>query len=337
MSAESAAGLPNPGRLLEEFLAFQRTLALRAALEMDLFTQIGCGADTIQELGEKCGVPERGMRILCDYLTVQGHLCKHEDRYSLPLPSRLYLTTASPAYIGSAVRFLASDEVVHSFCALRQAVQDGGASGEALLSGDSHWVEFARAMAPIANPVAHITAAALGVAPGQPIQVLDIGAGHGLYGVAVAARNPAAHIFALDGPNVLEVAERNARLAGVWERYHLIPGDAFLVEWGGPYDLVLIANLAHHLDETANIALFRKCRVALKPSGRMVLIDFIANDDRVSPATDAAFALTLLATTVRGDVYTFREFSRMLQAAGFLDVHRVEVGDLPQWIIAASG
>jgi predicted O-methyltransferase YrrM len=327
----------SPAQLLEDFLAFQRTLALRAALEMDLFRRIGAGTETASALAEQCGVETRGMRILCDYLTIQGHLSKEEDRYSLPLHSRLYLDATSPAYIGSAVRFLASDSMIQSFCRLTEAVRNGGALGRnAILSGDSEWVAFARAMAPLARPVAQIAAAALGVESNGPMRVLDVAAGHGLYGLAIAARNPAAHIVALDRREVLEVAAENARRAGVPERYHLLAGDVFEVDLEGVYDLILVANLAHHFDRAANTSLFRKCRGALNGAGRLALIDYIANDSRITPAEDAAFALTMLATTERGDVYTFREFSDMLRDAGFREVQRPDVGSLPQWIIVAS-
>ena len=118
--------------------------------------------------------------------------------------------------------------------------------------------------------------------------------------------------------------------------YHLLPGDAFRLDFGGPYDVIVAANFAHHFDETANATLFRKSLAALKVSGRLVVIDFVPNDDRVSPAADAAFALTMLATTAHGDVYTFRDFARMLREAGFRDVWQPEVGDLPRWVITAS-
>ncbi len=91
---------PNPNWLLDEFRAFERSLALRSAIEMDLFTRIGEGANTIRALAVATRASERGLQALCDYLTVQGHLSKRGSRYSLTLNSRLYLTTASPAYLG---------------------------------------------------------------------------------------------------------------------------------------------------------------------------------------------------------------------------------------------
>jgi 2-polyprenyl-3-methyl-5-hydroxy-6-metoxy-1,4-benzoquinol methylase len=320
---------------MEEFLAFERTLVLRTALEMDLFTRIASGDDTIPALAARTGSAQRGLRILCDFLTVQGHLLKLDDRYTLPLNSQLYLTTTSPAYLGSAVRFLASDDVVRSFCELRQSVEGAAPSPRTLVSRDAHWVEFALGMAPRSRMMAQAAAAALGIEPGRPMGVLDVAAGHGLYGLAAAARNPAARVFALDAPKVLEVAERNARLAGVADRYHLFPGDAFTMDFGGPYDLILVANFAHHFDYATNISLFRRCRAALNSSGRLALIDAIANEDRISPAGSAEMALLMLATTTHGDVYTFREFAEMLEAAGFREALLQDSGGLPPFLIVA--
>ena len=121
-------------------------------------------------------------------------------------------------------------------------------------------------MAPLAEVTAKFAAEALVSDSAGPIQVLDLGAGHGLYGLAIAEQNSSAQIFALDAPEVLEIALDNARQAGVAGRYHPIPGDAFKTDFGGPYDLVLAANVAHHFDEAANVKLFRKARAALKSS-----------------------------------------------------------------------
>lgn len=325
---------PNPAHLIEEFRAFERTLALRAAIELDVFTQVESGVNTVEALALGCGASERGVRILCDYLTVAGHLLKRSGRYALPLNSRLYLVASSPAYVGSAVRFLASDDNVQSFGQLTQAVRNGGAART--MPDEARWVGFARFMAGPSGPVAHVAAAALELTLDRPLTVLDIAAGHGLYGLAVAMRHPAAHVFALDAREVLAIAAQNAQVAGVADRYHLIPGDAFDVSFGGPYDLILMANFAHHFDAAANTTLFRKCRAALTPSGRLALIEFMPNDDRVSPGPEAAFALTMLATTSKGDAYTFRELSRMLRDAGFGSVDRPDTGDLPQCVVTAS-
>lgn len=77
-------------------------------------------------------------------------------------------------------------------------------------------------------------------------KVLDIAAGHGMYGVTIAKHNPNAEIFAVDWPRVLDVAKENAQAAGVAARYHTLPGNAFEVEFGKDYDLALLTGFLHH-------------------------------------------------------------------------------------------
>ena len=147
--------------------------------------------------------------------------------------------------------------------------------------------------------------------------MLDVAAGHGLFGITIAERYPQAHVTALDWPNVLAVAAENARRAGVAERYALLPGSAFDVDWGGPYDVVLLTNFLHHFDVPTCERLAAKAYAALAPGGRALTLDFIPEPDRVTPPATAGFALVMLATTARGDAYTFAEFQAMFARAGF--------------------
>ena len=320
----------DPLWLMEEFRACERALALRAAIELDLFTKVGAGQGTLASLAKATGASRRGLRFLCDYLTVQQHLAKKDGRYSLTLNSRLYLSKDSPAYFGSAIKFLASDAYVRAFCDLRSAVSRGRAR-----KCKSEWRNFATYVAPFALHVADFAAESLKVASAGPMRVLDVAAGHGLYGLAIAARNPQTEIYALDAPDVLRVAKKNARANGAQKRFHTIPGDAFRTRFGEDYDLVLAANIVHHLDPESNVRLFEKCRDALKPNGRLVLLDFVVNEDRVSPSVEASLALHLFAIG-SWDVYTFKECRRMLRAAGFRDVSQPRRGAYRRWMITAS-
>src|SRR5262249_9754873 len=107
---------------------------------------------------------------------------------------------------------------------------------------------FARAMAPLMRLPARLLADLVGGDGRQPLRVLDVAAGHGLFGITVAERYAQAHVTALDWPNVLAVAAENARAAGVAGRHALLPGSAFEVDWGGPYEVVLLTNFLHHFD-----------------------------------------------------------------------------------------
>jgi ubiquinone/menaquinone biosynthesis C-methylase UbiE len=155
---------------------------------------------------------------------------------------------------------------------------------------------------------------------GKAKKVLDIAAGHGVFGIAVAQHNPEAQIYAVDWPKVLEVASQNAKAMGVGARHHLLAGSAFDVDFGEGYDLVLITNFLHHFDVPTNMKFLKKCNEAMAPGGRAAILEFVPNPDRVTPPTAAAFSLIMLAGTPAGDAYTFDEIKKMCTDAGFARV-----------------
>jgi ubiquinone/menaquinone biosynthesis C-methylase UbiE len=179
------------------------------------------------------------------------------------------------------------------------------------------WVAFARAMGPMMAPQAELLVELVGGDQNQPLRVLDIAAGHGLFGIAFARHYPNARVTALDWSNVLAVATENARRVGVADRHALLPGSAFEVDWGGPHDVVLLTNFLHHFDVPTCERLAAKAFGALAPGGRAITLEFVPNPDRVSPPPTAGFALTMLATTAAGDAYTFAEYEQMFAKAGF--------------------
>ena len=151
----------------------------------------------------------------------------------------------------------------------------------------------------------------------QPIRVLDVAAGHGIFGIEIAKRFPQSRVTALDWQNVLAVAAENAQHANVASRHSLMPGSAFEVDWGGPYDVILLTNFLHHFDLPTCQSIAAKALAALVPGGRVLTLEFIPDQDRIHPASTATFALTMLATTASGDAYTFEEYDRVFRQAGF--------------------
>jgi 2-polyprenyl-3-methyl-5-hydroxy-6-metoxy-1,4-benzoquinol methylase len=296
--------------------AYQQTYALKGALELDVFTHIGQGA-TAAEIAARTQASERGIRILCDYLVINGFLTKSGHSYGVTPDAAAFLDSRSPAFLGAGARFLASDAITDNFRDLAARVRRGGAPDAGTLApNDPIWVEFARSMAPMVVMQAQ-RAAPLVTSPGQPVKVLDVAAGHGLFGVFVALHNPSAQIVALDWANVLEVARENAVRFGVADRFTTIEGSAFDVDLGAGYDLVLLPNFLHHFDPPTNVRLLERLRTAMRPGAIAATIEFVPDEDRVTPPAAAEFALTMLCTTPSGDAFTFREIEGMFREAGF--------------------
>ena len=317
----SAPTGPSPELYFDTIFAYQRSAALKSALELGVFTAIGDGPQAATAIAGVCGVPPRGIRILCDYLTTLGFLTKAGDRYQLTQDSAVFLDRRSPAYLGGTAEFLYSPRLVDYLHRLTDTIRRGGVEADSMVEKENPaWVQFARAMVPMMMPAAHAIADLLDVSSAGPIRVLDIAAGHGIFGIVLAQRNPAAEITALDWAPVLEVATEHARTMGVGERHRTLAGSAFEVDYGSGYDVALVTNFVHHFDSRTNVEFFEKVAASLKGGGRIVVLEFVPNEDRVSPPMAARFSLTMLSNTPNGDAYTFRELRTMLAEAGFADV-----------------
>ncbi|MFZ3216378.1 MAG: methyltransferase [Candidatus Acidiferrales bacterium] len=309
-----------PERIFETLNAYQKTAALKTAIELDVFSAIAGGATAVPAIAKRCQSSERGIRILCDYLVINGFLTKNDHEYALAGDSALFLDRRSPAYLGTAAGFLALPEMISLYQNLTAIVRTGASlqGDQATVAPNSpRWVEFARSMAALQRITAAAVAEMLGASAGEKWKVLDVAAGHGMYGVTIAKQNPNAEIYALDWPEVLKVAKEHAEAAGVAARYHDLPGSAFEVDLGKDYDLVLLTGFLHHFDPQTIEGLLRKVHAALKPQGRVVTVEFVPNEDRVTPPAPAAFSMVMLGTTRSGDAYTYSEFDRMFRNVGF--------------------
>src|SRR6185295_10603762 len=316
----SAAQQPSPQLFFQTINAHQRTEALKAAIELEVFTAIGEGNATVADIAKRSQTSEKGMRVLCDYLTTMEMLTKQGDRYALTLDSSVFLDKRSPAYLGGATEFLCSPMLIDGFKHMTEAVRKGGTAieGEGTI-GPEHpiWVNFARGMAGMMSMPAQLMAKLVDPNADRKLKILDIAAGHGLFGISFATHNKQAEVTALDWKAVLEVAKENAQKAGVADRYSTIAGSAFDVEFGTGYDLVLLTNFLHHFDPPTCETLLRKVRAALADGGRAVTLEFVPNDDRVTPPDAAGFSVMMLTSTPAGDAYTFAELERMFANAGF--------------------
>lgn len=329
---------PSPKLLFDAVNAYQQTAAIAAAVELDLFTNVG-EASTAQEVAERIQASSRGTRILCDYMTVLGFLSKNGDRYALTADSAMFLSRESPAYTGGITKFLLSGELTRGFQKLADAVRKGGAADTemgTIAAEHPVWVEFARAMAPLMVPGSEALAEAMKLDPSRPGRVLDIAAGHGMWGIAFAKKYPSVSLVAVDWAPVLSVARENAERAGIADRFSTIAGNAFEVNLGRDYDVALIPNFLHHFNVSDCVRFLKRIHDALREGGRVAIAEFVPNADRVSPPEAAGFSLVMLATTPEGDAYTLQEFETMLSEAGFGSAEAYPLPPISTAIIASK-
>lgn len=324
----------SPERIFGMMQAHVQSAALKGAIDLALFTAIAEGNTSTASIAARCGASERGIRILCDYLTVAGLLVKVDATYGLTPESAAFLDQGSPMYLGSAAQFMNHEMMRNASADVARTVRQG----TTILDGRSYldienqvWVDFANGMMPMMFPAAQFMASQWS-APGR---LLDIAAGHGIFGILAAAAHPGLQVDALDWPAVLAVAEQNAQKFGVAERWHARPGSALEMDLGAGYDVIYLTNFLHHFDVTECTAILRKCRAALSPGGVLATLEFVPNPDRITPPASAAFAMTMLLNTPAGDAYTFAELETMLRDAGFESNEILQVPASAQQLIVS--
>ena len=195
---DSPAAAPlTPALVFGMLQAHQQTAALRAAIELDIFRAVGQGANDVASIARHAKASERGIRILCDFLVIHGLLAKDGDHYRHTPSSAAFLDPASPSCVASVAHFLSRPELLQPYQNLAEVVRNGRTSlpGEGTVEDDNPvWVEFAQSMAPMMAPTIGPLGAIVLEGRTGPMRVLDIAAGHGLFGIEIAKQNPQAHV-----------------------------------------------------------------------------------------------------------------------------------------------
>jgi len=308
--------------IFETIRCFRKSLLLKTAIELDVFSVIAQGKNTLQDIAAYIHTPEKGLGALLNALVICGFLQKNEDKNTNTEASELFLSTSSTTYLGNTCLFYFNVESKY-WETLTDAVKQGGAiANETTAPENPVWVTYASDLghSPLFKQITQNLTSVLQLKPEQRVKVLDIAAGHGMIGIMFAQQNPRAEIVAVDWKPVLQVAKDNATKNGVIDRYSCIEGDAFQVDFGTDYDFVLLSNFVHHFDIATNITLLQKVHKSLKPGGKVAIVDTFLNDDQVSPAASVMFNLTLVVTTKHGATFTGKETELMLSKAAFYNI-----------------
>jgi len=328
----------NPISLLQGAMG---AAAMKAALDLEIFTHIANGADTAEKIAAAKHLPLRSTRILCDALVALEVLGKSCGRYSLPSLSRALLVKGSPMYVGGMAGIIANRAFWTEAGRLTEVVKAGHTLLDQSAETDDNpfWQDFARGtrqMAQASGPVVAEIAAESFRGGGEPMKILDIACGSGFYGIGALKRFPGSRLVQVDWPAVLKHAEANARNAGVADRIEFRPGDIFTDDLGSGYDLVLAVNIYHHFSLAKNLELSRRLAASTAPGGVLVLVDMVPDEAREHERFALMFALTMLIWTREGDTFTLSEYKQMLEPAGFRDIAlKVAPGPMPTQAIVA--
>lgn len=319
MADGPTAGVMTPGVLRELINAFQQSRVLLTAYELGLFTALGGAARSSSEVASALECEPRATDRLLNALVAMGFLTKRSGRFANGAFVARYLVRGAPDYMSGLMH---SAHLWKTWSTLTDAVRAGRsvaprATGEAA----ERWREaFIAAMhwrgAQQAPDVVRMIDLA-GVT-----RVLDVGAGSGAFAMAFARARTDLRATVFDLADIVPITRRYVEQEGMTDRIVIVTGDLTRDELPRGFDLVFLSAIVHSFPPDENRRLLQKAARALDPGGRVVVQDFLMNEDRTGPLAPALFALNMLVGTPAGDTFTESEIRAWMTEAGLGAIER---------------
>jgi SAM-dependent methyltransferase len=326
MPTESEAGV-TPERIMKSAWGYAAPLILEAGVRLGLFDALADGPRTGAEVSSATRASERGVRISLNALVGLGFLTKQGDRYALTAEAEAFLLSSKPTYLGGFLRHTSS-HLIPRWLDLTNIVRTGKPA-EAVNQegkGAAFFEQFVEDLFPLNFAAADALADALGIEKAtSPLTVLDLAAGSGVWGIALAKRSPRVRVTAVDWPGVLPATQRTAERHGVVDRFRFMAGDLANVDFGTGYQVATLGHILHSEGADRSRTLLAKTYAALAPGGTIAIAEWLVDADRTSPPMGLIFAVNMLVNTDAGDTFSFEEIGGWLKASGFVNPRTLDV------------
>jgi ubiquinone/menaquinone biosynthesis C-methylase UbiE len=326
------------GTLDELSFYFAPQAVLFTALKLGVFEAVGDAAMNADDLASAIGCSPRGVRMLLNCMAGMGLVDKQNGRYSLTDISRDYFLSSGKNYLGSL--FICSDQLLKLWLKLPDAVETGAPALPLLPEPERERLnlDIVEALFHVHKDSAWKLAALCEKTfpvNGQKIKLLDVAAGSAVWSLPFALRSKRVGVTAVDFPPVLDVAKKFAAEFGVYDRYTFVAGDIRKTDFGAEvYDLALLGHICHSEGPDWTRRLLAKCFRALRRKGRLLIMDYIADEERKAELMPLLLALNALLGTAEGDTFTFSEYRQWLSSAGFGEIRAVDIGAQSPVIVA---
>ncbi len=328
-----------PERLMQFGFAYAPPLIIGAAASNKVFDSLEAGPKSLEQISKATGASERGLRAIMNAL-VGLELLKKDRRgkYSLTPESEAFLVSNKPGTLAGFFA-MAGTHLVPDWLHLSEAVRTG--MPPVAVNQEATGPEFFSVLVENIIPMSYPAATALGRAlklpiTRKPIRVLDIAAGSGIWGIALAQQSPLVRVTAQDWAKMIPTTKRITQKFGVADRFSYIEGDVLEADFGNDYDIATLGHILHTEGEGRSRKLLKKVFSALKPGGTIAIGEWLVKDDRTGPLNGLIFAVHMLVHSERGDTFSFNEIKSWLQEAGFKKVRKLQAPGPSPLILATK-
>ena len=314
------------------------TLIIQSALQHHLFDLLDQSPKTVNELAQATGASKRGLTAILNALVGLQFVTRTDGRYALTPESAAFLVSSKPGYHGTFFTHTL-DQILPRWLRLGEVVRTGKPAQAVNEEGQGaeFFAGFVEALFPMGYPAARVLGEHLGISKTTaPVKVLDVAAGSGVWGIALAQQSPLVRVCAVDWQIVLETTKRVAARHGVADRLTTIAGDLLDASFGSDYQVAILGHIIHSEGEKRSRRLLRKTFDALAPGGTIAIAEFVPADDRTGPSNALIFAVNMLVNTEEGDTFTFEELSHWLRETGFVDPRQLEAPSPSPLILATK-
>jgi SAM-dependent methyltransferase len=303
--------------------AYAGPLILEAAIRNQVFDTLDSCPKTIEQVHASTGASVRGLTAIMNALCGLELLDKDpEGLYSLTPESSMFLVSSKPSFYGGLILHT-SGQLIPRWLKLNEVVESGkptvSANQETI--GGPFFEQFVSDIFPLSYPSAQTLAIALHLSQEN---VLDLGAGSGVWGIALAEASPNVRVTAVDWPNVLPITETTVARFGFTDRFTFVPGDLLTADFGSGFTVATLGHILHSEGEDRSRKLLARVFEALATGGTLAIAEFLVDADRKGPITPLYFAVNMLVNTDQGNAFSFDEISAWLREAGFVNPRTLE-------------
>lgn len=315
-----------PERIMQFAWGYVPPLVLEAAIRHRVFDVLDSGAKTIAEVQKATGASERGLKGIMNALIGIALLAKDDEgRYSLTAESAAFLVSTKPSFQGGLIRHC-SEHLIPKWLHLNDIVGSGKpkTSVNQQAEGSDFFQKFVNDIFPMSYPAATTLAQHLNLADAGEVRVLDLAAGSGVWGIALAQASDSVRVTAVDWPDVIPTTRKTVERFGLSDHFSFVEGDLLKTNFGSNYTIATLGHILHSEGERRSRELLAKTFRALASGGTIAIAEFLVNPDRRGPVNGLFFAVNMLVNTDEGDTYSFEEISGWLAEAGFTDARTID-------------
>ncbi len=336
---QSQSAPVTPERILQFGFAYAVPLVLEAAIHHRVFDSLDASPMTLDELTRATGASRRGLAAVVNMLVGFEFLHKGPGgKFSLTPESAAFLVSTKPAFQGGIIRHT-STQLLPNWLQLNKVVATGrpAMAVNRENTGGEFFHDFVNDLFPMNYPIARQLAEHLNLgAWNEPVSVLDLAAGSGVWSVALAQTGRNVRVTAVDWPEVIPVTRSSIVRLGLAEQYSFAEGDLLETDFGAGHIVATLGHILHSEGPARSKKLLSKTFHALAPGGTIAIAEYLLNADRSGPMNGLIFAVNMLVNTDEGDTYSFEEIAEWLLEAGFTHARKLEVRGPSPLILATK-